>query len=89
MREVWAGVGSKTSTRCWHAQDIDAVFVTSPTNQHAEHVVAAAHAGKGVLLQKPMALTLEDCDTIIDVSTLPGSRSGCATRCAVDPINTR
>src|SRR5262245_34946778 len=36
--------------------DIDAVFVTSPTNQHAAHVVAAAQAGKHVLLQKPMAL---------------------------------
>src|SRR5262247_4172188 len=34
--------------------DVDAVFVTSPTNQHAAHVVAAAQAGKHVLLQKPM-----------------------------------
>lgn len=44
--------------------DIQAVFITSPTNKHAEHVVAAAQAGKGVLLQKPMALTLADCGTI-------------------------
>jgi predicted dehydrogenase len=47
-------------------EDIDAVFVTSTTNQHAAHVVAAAQAGKGVLLQKPMALTLADCDAIVD-----------------------
>ena len=46
--------------------DIEAVFITSPTNQHAAHAVAAAQAGKHILLQKPMALTLEDCDTIID-----------------------
>src|SRR5437764_15155528 len=45
--------------------DVDAVFVTSPTNQHAGHAVAAAQAGKHVLLQKPMALTLQDCDAII------------------------
>ena len=32
--------------------DIDAVFVASPTNRHAEHVIAAAAAGKHVLLQK-------------------------------------
>jgi predicted dehydrogenase len=31
---------------------------------HAEHVVAVAQAGKGILLQKPMALTLADCDAI-------------------------
>lgn len=47
-------------------QDLHAVFVTSPTNEHAAHVVAAAQAGKGVLLQKPMALSLRDCDAIID-----------------------
>lgn len=44
--------------------DLDAVFVTSPTDQHAAHVVAAAQAGKGALLQKPMALSLADCDAI-------------------------
>lgn len=45
--------------------DIDAVFITSPTNQHARHAVAAAQAGKAVLMQKPMALSLPDCDVII------------------------
>jgi predicted dehydrogenase len=40
--------------------DVDAVCVTSPTNQHAAHAVAAAQAGKHVLLQKPMARSLQD-----------------------------
>ena len=38
--------GCPSSIRCWQRDDIDAVFVTSPTNRHAEHVIAAAEAGK-------------------------------------------
>ncbi len=48
-------------------EDIDAVFVTSPTNRHAEHTVAAAQAGKHVLLQKPMALALDGRDDRVAV----------------------
>ena len=51
--------------------DIDAVFITSPTNRHAAHVAAAAQAGKHILLQKPMALTLADCDAIIQAVPRP------------------
>ena len=63
--------------------DIDAVFVASPTNRHAAHVIAAAAAGKDVLLQKPMALTLADCDAIIEaVERERASNSACVIRCA-------
>jgi len=41
---------------------IQAVIVTCETNRHAEMVLAAAAAGKDILCQKPMALTLDDCD---------------------------
>ena len=68
-------------------EDIDAVFVTSPTNQHAVHVVAAAQAGKGVLLQKPMALTLEDCDTIIDAVQRYRIPFSLCYQMRVDPVN--
>ena len=44
---------------------IDAVMIGSETNRHADLVEVAAAAGKGILLQKPMATTLADCDRII------------------------
>src|SRR5688500_6078924 len=47
-------------------KDIDAVIVTSETNKHPDLCVAAAEAGKHILLQKPMALSLEGCDRIIE-----------------------
>jgi UDP-N-acetylglucosamine 3-dehydrogenase len=39
---------------------IDAVFVTSPSQVHREHLIAAIQAGKHVLVEKPLADTLED-----------------------------
>ena len=68
-------------------RDIDAVFVTSPTNQHAGHVIAAAEAGKAVLLQKPMALTLADCDAIIAAINRAGVPFSMCYQMRADPIN--
>lgn len=45
--------------------DIDAVVVTSENNQHKEHVIAAAKAGKHVLCEKPLATNLEDMEKMI------------------------
>lgn len=68
-------------------EDIDAVFVTSPTNQHAQHVIAAAQAGKHVMLQKPMALTLEDCDAIIAAVHQYGIKFSMCYQMRADPMN--
>ena len=43
---------------------IDTVSITSYPSQHMEQAVAAAEAGKNLIIEKPLALTLEDCRTI-------------------------
>jgi myo-inositol 2-dehydrogenase/D-chiro-inositol 1-dehydrogenase/scyllo-inositol 2-dehydrogenase (NAD+) len=43
-------------------ESIDAVVVVSPTVYHKDIVVAAARAGKHILCEKPMAMTVEECD---------------------------
>ena len=45
--------------------DIDIVSVVVPNRWHAEVATAALVAGKHVLLEKPMALTVQDCDDLI------------------------
>lgn len=45
--------------------DIDAVDVVVPNHLHCEIGVAALNAGKDLLLEKPMALTVEECDRLI------------------------
>src|SRR5580658_2842982 len=44
---------------------VEAVYIATPHQFHAEHAIAAAERGKHVILEKPMALTLADCDRII------------------------
>ena len=44
---------------------IDAVIVTTPHPLHKEHTIAALEAGAHVLVEKPMALTVSDCDEMI------------------------
>ena len=41
---------------------IDAVIVVTPTKYHCEIAVAAAKAGKHILCEKPMAMTVEECN---------------------------
>ncbi len=45
--------------------DIHIVIVTTPSGAHMEPSVAAAQAGKHVVVEKPLEITLERCDTII------------------------
>lgn len=44
---------------------IDVVSVLTPSGMHAEHTIAVARAGRHVVVEKPMALTLEDADAMI------------------------
>jgi predicted dehydrogenase len=46
--------------------DVHIVIVTTPSGAHMEPAVAAAQAGKHVVVEKPLEITLERCDRIID-----------------------
>ncbi|WP_421726135.1 Gfo/Idh/MocA family oxidoreductase [Bauldia sp.] len=52
----------------------DAVVITTPTFTHAELAVQAAKGGKHVFLEKPMALSLAECDAIIAACEEAGVR---------------
>jgi len=45
---------------------IDVVYVVLPPSMHAEYVVRAANAGKHVWCEKPMAMTVAECQRMID-----------------------
>ncbi|MGI8742867.1 MAG: Gfo/Idh/MocA family oxidoreductase [Bryobacteraceae bacterium] len=47
------------------AAEFEAVVITTPTFTHKELTLAAANAGKHILCEKPMALTLSECDEMI------------------------
>ncbi len=67
--------------------DVDAVMIGIETYRHAEMVRIAARAGKHILLQKPMALTLEDCDQIIADVEEAGVLFSMGYQMRQDPMN--
>jgi phthalate 4,5-cis-dihydrodiol dehydrogenase len=46
-------------------KELDAVYVATPNPFHAEHAITALESAKHVMAEKPMALTLDDCDRMI------------------------
>ena len=51
---------------------VDAVTIATPSGAHMEPAVAAARAGKHVIVEKPLEITLERCDKIIDACDKAG-----------------
>ena len=64
---------------------VDAVYIATPHQFHAEHASLAAAAGKHIILEKPMALTLADCDAIIAAVEKAGVRLVVGHTHAFDP----
>lgn len=56
---------------CSHP-DVQVVYVATPHQFHADHVCLAAGHGKHVLVEKPMALTLEECTRMIEACKRAG-----------------
>ncbi len=60
------GIAWKTDYRAvLDDESIDAVYIALPHHLHEEVAVAAAEAGKHILLEKPMANSLEEADRIL------------------------
>ena len=55
------------------ADDIEAVIVATPHGLHAEGACAALAAGKHVLVEKPMATSLSDCDRMMEAAAKSGT----------------
>ena len=47
-------------------QSVELIYIASPHQFHARHVAMAAAHGKHVLLEKPMAITVDECTSAID-----------------------
>lgn len=47
-------------------EDVDVVSILTPSGLHGEHVIRIAKYKKHIVVEKPMALTLQDADAMID-----------------------
>jgi predicted dehydrogenase len=63
------GVPCETSDEALLARpDVDAVCICTPSGQHARETIAAARAGKHVLVEKPMAATLAQAEELAEAA---------------------
>ena len=67
--------------------DIDIIYVVLPNSMHAEYVIRAAEAGKHVICEKPMAITVEDCDKMIAACKKAGKKLSIGYRLHFEPYN--
>lgn len=83
-----AGVEAEASAASLLARrDVDAVVIASETAHHASLVEQAAAAGKAIVLQKPLSLTLGEADRIVSAVARAGVPFTLAWQMRVDPHN--
>lgn len=68
-------------------EDIGAVVIASETSMHADLVEQAAAAGKSIILQKPLALTMKEANRIVDAVRKYGVPFTMAWQMRADPQN--
>ena len=65
--------------------DIDIVYVVTPNALHMEHTLAAAAAGKHVFCEKPLEISVERCQRMIDACNKAGKLLGVGYRLQFEP----
>ena len=67
--------------------DIDIIYVVLPNAMHAEYVIRAAKAGKHVITEKPMEVSVEKCQQMIDACNENDVKLGVGYRLHFEPYN--
>jgi UDP-N-acetyl-2-amino-2-deoxyglucuronate dehydrogenase len=65
---------------------VDVVCICTPSGQHAAQAIAAARAGKHVLVEKPMALSLADADAMVTACDRAGVKLGVVLQRRTEPL---
>jgi len=72
----WAIPSRSSAAEMADRDEVDAVVIVTPHPLHRAHAVEGAEAGLHVLVEKPMALSIEDCDAMIGASARAGRKLG-------------
>lgn len=69
------GVATFTSVEeMCRSREVDAVYVATPNDLHAEHTIMAAEHGKHVICEKPMAITIDEANRMVEAVERCGVR---------------
>jgi glucose-fructose oxidoreductase len=82
-------VGYERYDELLESGEVDAVYIALPNHLHREYTVRAAEAGVDVLCEKPMAVTEEECQSMIDACRENDVKLMIAYRLHFEPANLR
>ena len=68
-------------------EEVDAVYIALPNSMHAEYTIRAAEAGVHVLCEKPMAVTADECERMIEACRAHRTKLMIAYRLHFEEIN--
>ena len=64
FREQYKAEGYASIDELCASPNVDAVYIATPNSLHAEHAITAAKHNKHIIVEKPMAMTLTECDAM-------------------------
>jgi predicted dehydrogenase len=67
--------------------DVDVVYIILPNGMHAEYTIRAFKAGKHVLCEKPMAVSVAECEAMIAAGRAADRKLMIGYRCHFEPFN--
>jgi phthalate 4,5-cis-dihydrodiol dehydrogenase len=65
--------------------NVDAVYIATPNQLHAEHAIAGAHHQKHIIVEKPMALSIAECEAMNQAAEKNGVHLLCGHTHSFDP----
>lgn len=64
----FGGTGFATVEELAASPEVEAIYIATPHQMHREHAIAAAAGGKHILVEKPLAISMEDADAIVEAA---------------------
>jgi phthalate 4,5-cis-dihydrodiol dehydrogenase len=65
--------------------NLDFIYIATPNQLHAQHAITAAERKKHVIVEKPMALSLDECEAMNDAAEKNGVKLLCGHTHSFDP----
>lgn len=89
LAREFGGEASTDYRRLLDRQDVDVIAICTPNGAHEEIALNAARAGKHLLIEKPIEVTLEKVDRIIAAAELAGVKLATVFQCRFRPAIAR
>ena len=85
FREQYHGEGYSSIDELCASPNVDAVYIATPNSLHAAHAITAAKHNKHIIVEKPMAMNLAECDAMNEAADKYGVKLLCGHTHSFDP----